>query len=138
MKILGVLIAAFLVTSCASTGTVGVFTPIDTAVADGLAEDFVSQTKRLGLDSDDELSVAVGDDPMGPALEEKLRTAGFRVSRTSASNDDASVRYAVDRLKGTDLLRMTVLVADRRISRVYREEEDRLLPSGPWTVGEAP
>lgn len=66
-----------------------------------------------------------------------LRRAGYAVKESSAplARSELSVRYVVDQLKGTQLLRVTVYVRDRTLSRPYGERASGVYPVGPWSAG---
>ena len=45
------------------------------------------------------------------------------------------LRYVVDTVKGTDLLRVTIYVRGQTFARAYAERAGGLYPVGPWSVG---
>ena len=76
-------------------------------------------------------------DAFGRAFAAELRKGGYSVKDTSApsSEGDLQVRYVIDHLKGTELLRVTIYVQRRRLSRAYAHRQDGLHPAGPWSSG---
>ena len=75
-------------------------------------------------------------DAFGRTLAGELRKEGFAI-RSTASGDELLVRYVVDVLKGTGLLRATVYVRRRTFSRAYAQRAGALYPVGPWSVGDS-
>lgn len=71
----------------------------------------------------------------GRSFAGELRKAGFAI-RATASSDELLVKYVVDVLKGTDLMRATLYVRGRTLSRAYAQRAGALYPVGPWSVGE--
>lgn len=75
-------------------------------------------------------------DPFGRGLADALRSRGHFV--TAGEKDGAlSVRYVVDELRGTDLLRVVLWIGHGVRSRAYRAEGTSLVAAGPWTVAGA-
>lgn len=74
-------------------------------------------------------------DAFGRNLAGELRKQGFAI-RSSASGEELLVRYVVDELKGTDLMRATIYVRARTFSRAYAQRAGALYPIGPWSVGD--
>lgn len=73
-------------------------------------------------------------DPFGRGLAAELRKEGFAIGSTRADGE-LLVRYVVDAIKGTDMLRATIYVRGRTLSRAYRARPGGLFPVGPWSVG---
>jgi hypothetical protein len=73
-------------------------------------------------------------DAFGRGLAAELRKEGFAV-RSTPSGGELLVRYVVDAIKGTDMLRATIYVRGRVLSRAYATRSGGLYPVGPWSVG---
>lgn len=82
------------------------------------------------------LPLAATDD-FGRNFEAELRRTGYAVQKgpAASSRDELQVRYVVDELKGTDLLRVTLYVQQRTLSRPYAERPRGVYPVAPWTAG---
>lgn len=124
--------------ACSGTAQYGSFVAGQEQVQGALASD---AAKKLSVeytpDSQAIRLVQDAQDPFGRALATELRKAGYSVKDRSAprSADELHVRYVVDRLKGTRLLRVTVHVQRRRLSRAYGQRADGVYPAGPWSSG---
>ena len=73
-------------------------------------------------------------DAFGRGLATELRKEGFAI-RGAPADGELLVRYVVDAIKGTDMLRATIYVRARTLSRAYAQRGDELYPVGPWSVG---
>lgn len=73
-------------------------------------------------------------DAFGRGLAAELRKEGFAIRRTP-TDGELLLRYVVDAIKGTDLLRATIYVRSRTLSRAYAARPGGLYPVGPWSVG---
>lgn len=73
-------------------------------------------------------------DAFGRGLATELRKEGFAI-RSTPADGELLVRYVVDAVKGTDMLRATIYVRGRTLSRAYALRGDELYPVGPWSVG---
>lgn len=83
-------------------------------------------------------------DSFGRSFAAELRKAGYAVQDGSAdelqdakarSADELQVRYVVDQLKGTQLLRVTLYLPRTTLSRAYAERASGVFPVGPWSMG---
>jgi hypothetical protein len=77
------------------------------------------------------------EDAFGRGFAAALREQGYAVEtgEEQGPGPKLAVRYVLDAVKGTPLLRLTLYVQRRRLSRAYAERPDGLYPAGPW-VGE--
>ena len=73
-------------------------------------------------------------DAFGRGLAAELRKEGFAIRRAPADGE-LLVRYVVDAIKGTDMLRATIYVRGRTLSRAYAARPGGVFPVGPWSVG---
>ena len=73
-------------------------------------------------------------DAFGRGLATELRKEGFAI-RSTPADGELLVRYVVDAIKGTDMLRATIYVRGRTLSRAYTARSGGLYPVGPWSVG---
>ena len=73
-------------------------------------------------------------DVFGRGLAAELRKEGFAIVSTR-TDGELLVRYVVDAIKGTDMLRATIYVRGRTLSRAYTARPGGLYPVGPWSVG---
>lgn len=123
--------------ACASTST-GAYLPsaYDSAVsaiaydaAAKLALEYPPDEHPLSLDSETEGG-------FDRAFVSSLRQSGFALgSRGNRSGDMLVVQYAVDQLRGTKLVRLTLFVERRTLSRAYATGSDGVYPAGPWSSG---
>lgn len=76
-------------------------------------------------------------DTFGRSFATELRKAGFAVmaAAAGASGGELSLRYVVDRVKGTALLRVSLHIDRRALSRAYAQRSGGVYPVGPWSVG---
>jgi len=76
-------------------------------------------------------------DAFGRSFATELRKAGFAIkdSAGDASDGELGLRYVVDGIKGTDLLRVSLYVDRRALSRAYAQRSGAVYPAGPWSVG---
>jgi conjugative transfer protein TrbH len=76
------------------------------------------------------------DDLFGERLAAELRKQGYSLQERAVhgGEDGMLVRYVLDTLKGTELLRLSIYVPGRRLSRPYAQRSDQVLPNGPWCV----
>jgi hypothetical protein len=129
------LLLAFVLAGCGSSVPYGSFVtgrePGQAAIAADAAKELATLFPPTGqpirFAHDD-------DDPFGRGLADALRTEGFAV-RSRPADGELLVRYVVDVIKGTDLLRATLYVRTRTVSRAYVQRESGLYPVGPWSVG---
>lgn len=129
------LILAFALAGCGGAAPYGSFVtgrePAQAAIAVDAAKEVAAslpstdQPIRFGLDA---------RDVFGRAFATALRAQGFAL-RSTPTADDLVVRYVVDAVKGTDLLRATIYVQGRTLSRAYAQRAHGLYPVGPWSVG---
>src|SRR5690348_2173952 len=70
-------------------------------------------------------------DAFGRGLAADLRKEGFAIRATPADGE-LLMRYVVDTIKGTDMLRATIYVRGRTLSRAYAARPGGLYPVGPW------
>lgn len=123
--------------ACASTST-GAYLPsaYDSAVsaiaydaAAKIALEYPPDDHPLALDSETESS-------FDRAFVSWLRQNGFTLkSAGNRSTDVLVVQYAVDQLRGTKLVRVTLFVEHRTLSRAYATGADGVYPAGPWSSG---
>lgn len=131
----GALVLALLLAGCGGAGPYGSFVTgresVQTAIAADAAKELAAsfpeegQGVRFAHDA---------QDAFGRALAAELRKEGFAI-RSAPSHGELLVRYVVDVIKGTDLLRATIYVRDRTLSRAYAARRGELYPVGPWSVG---
>lgn len=95
--------------------------------ANKLQEDYPPQEHVLVLYGGEE------PDAFGTDLQNQLRKRGFTVRAGGSSDGAIVIRYAVDVIKGTSLLRITLYVDARRLSRAYNEKGQGVEPAGPWS-----
>jgi len=74
-------------------------------------------------------------DPFGRGLSAGLQDAGFAVRRGTGGPKAFTVRYVVDQIKGTALLRVTMRVRGRVLSRAYATRATGAVAVGPWSSG---
>lgn len=76
-------------------------------------------------------------DTFGRSFGTELRKAGFAVkdAANESSGGELSLRYVVDRVKGTDLLRVSIYIDRRTLARAYAQRSGEVYPVGPWSVG---
>jgi len=123
--------------ACA-TATTGAYLPSSyDAAAPTIAQDAASKLAREYPPDEHRLEVVV--DTQGTfdrAFASSLRRSGFAVAATSnASGEPIVVRYAVDRLRGTKLVRVTLFIDNRTLSRAYASQPSGVYPAGPWSSG---
>jgi hypothetical protein len=129
------LILAFILASCGGAAPYGSFItgrqPAQAAIAADAAKEVAAslpsteQPIRFGHDA---------RDAFGRAFAAALRAQGFAL-RSTPTADEIVVRYVVDLIKGTDLLRATIYLQRRTLSRAYAQRAHGLYPVGPWSVG---
>jgi len=121
--------------ACASTST-GAYLPsaYDSAVsaiaydaAAKLALEYPPDEHPLDLDAQTEGS-------FDRAFVSSLRQSGFALG-PSGSGEALVVQYAVDQLRGTKLVRVTLFVDRRTLSRAYTTSSEGVYPAGPWSLG---
>lgn len=78
-----------------------------------------------------------GRDAFGRSFATALRKSGFAVKDATAerSAGELSLRYVFDQIKGTDLLRVSLYIERRTLSRAYAQRSGGVYPVGPWSVG---
>lgn len=123
--------------ACASTST-GAYLPsaYDSAVS-AIAYDAAS---KLALEyPPDQHPLELRSETEGRfdrAFISSLRQNGFALgSDANRSGEALVVQYAVDQLLGTKLVRVTVFVERRTLSRAYATGTDGVYPAGPWSSG---
>jgi hypothetical protein len=123
--------------ACASTST-GAYLPsaYDSAVS-AIAYDAAS---KLALEyPPDEHALELRAQTEGSfdrAFVSSLRQSGFALSATEARAGEALVlQYAVDQLRGTKLVRVTLFLEHRTLSRAYTTSAEGVYPAGPWSSG---
>jgi hypothetical protein len=72
-------------------------------------------------------------DAFGLGLVQQLRDNGLEPS-TVAHKGAPRLRYAVDQLKRTSLLRVTLVLGTRRLSRAYALKGSTAVAQGPWSI----
>jgi hypothetical protein len=87
----------------------------------------LAEQPRLTLDSPPR-------DVFGLSLVQQLRDNGLEPS-TVAHEGAPRLRYAVDQLKGTSLLRVTLALGTRQLSRAYALKGSTAVAQGPWSIG---
>ena len=135
---MGVVACALL--ACASSPQRGSFVPLSRLQRSALAAD---ATQRL------QASYPAGsyalqwqraiDDGFGRAMATALQQAGYRLWGPGRGRLDArSLDYAVDQLKGTPFVRLTLYVVGRRFSRAYALTAEGVQAAGPWSDSGSP
>ena len=75
------------------------------------------------------------EDAFGKELDSALRKAGYEVlGKRRKGGQAVRVRYAVDTVKETMLLRLTMEVGRQQLSRVYVPRSRGVYPAGPWSA----
>lgn len=122
---------------CASTST-GAYLPsvYDSAVS-AIAYDAAS---KLALEyPPDEHALELRAQTEGSfdrAFVSSLRQSGFALAVAEGRAGEALVlQYAVDQLRGTRLVRVTLFIEHRTLSRAYSASVDGVYPAGPWSSG---
>lgn len=74
-------------------------------------------------------------DPFGKRLIHGLRGSGYLVleSQEQAATGYHGLSYVLDRVEGTDMLRVQLQVDDHALSRAYVQRPDGLFPVGAWS-----
>ncbi|GAB2881199.1 hypothetical protein GCM10027277_57900 [Pseudoduganella ginsengisoli] len=140
MKHLVIALLAVLVTGCASP-KYGVYTAIDTANGARLAIDASNVLPRVYSPSETRFNVRQeASDNFGNTLIHLLRQKGYAVAespqfwRTFSSPSAVSgfsFNYVIDQVSD-DQTRLTLMVEDRTISRMYRIVNGAVTPVGFW------
>jgi hypothetical protein len=122
--------------ACASTST-GAYLPstYDSAVS-AIAYDAAS---KLALEyPPDEHALELKAETEGSfdrAFVSSLRQSGFALGAQRRPNEALVVQYAVDQLRGTKLVRVTLFIEQRTLSRAYTTSSEGVFPAGPWSSG---
>jgi hypothetical protein len=129
------LLLAFIFAGCAGAVPYGSFVtgrePAQAAIAADAAKELAASLRSTG----EPIRFAHdASDAFGRSLAAALRTQGFAI-RVTPAHGELLVRYVVDAVKGTDLLRATIYVQGRTLSRAYAQRASGLYPVGPWSVG---
>lgn len=104
---------------------------------------------EIAADAAERLSLELGDsgeqivlghehgDAFGRSIADELVAVGFELVEAKDARADHGYRlfYVVDRVKGTALLRVTLAVSGRTLSRAYEERDGVTEPAGPWSSG---
>lgn len=133
----GVLLVVVVIVGCGATAQYGTFVrgheraqyAIAADAAVKIAAAYPPETRSIRLERE-------ADDLFGQRLATELRKKGFSLQENaaSASERQLQVRYVLDAIKGTDLLRLSIYVPQRRLSRAYAQRSDRVFPDGPWCL----
>jgi hypothetical protein len=139
MRIVSTFMLALL--GCASAAQYGSFVQdkpqaqaaIGTDAAAKLAIDYPPESHTIRIAQE-------AQDAFGRGFASALRERGYAVQTSSAATSagELPVRYTVDKIKSTELLRLTLYVQRRLLSRAYAQRSDGVYPAGPWSVGELP
>lgn len=123
---------------CGGAAQYGSFVQVATQTQAAIAAD---AARKLAADYDAaQVRVRIAQDardPFGRSFAAQLRKAGFAVKsgEGGAIGAQLRVRYVVDKLKGTDLLRLSLFVERRTLSRAYARRSGAVYPAGPWSIG---
>jgi hypothetical protein len=93
----------------------------------------------------------ITSDPFGTALVTNLRARGYALqelptaasarpkevrkdatTRAASSPDNMTLSYVLDRPVDLDLYRVTLLIGDKALSRVYQSKDGTVAPAGSW------
>ncbi len=71
---------------------------------------------------------------IGAVIQDHVEAEGFSVSTGADAPQGASeLNYILDRLKGTELLRVVVYVNAHQLARAYAYRDGELVAAGPWS-----
>jgi hypothetical protein len=107
--------------------------PIQVAIAADAAKKLAAafpaegQAIRIGHDA---------RDAFGRGFATALRAEGFAI-RATPSDGELVVRYVLDEIHGTELLRVTIYVRGQTLARAYEKRASALVPLGLWSHGGA-
>ena len=129
------LLLAFALAGCSGAMPYGSFVTGREQAQTAIAADAAKELATSFAPADQPLRFAHDTgDAFGRGLVAALRKQGFAV-RSTPARGEFLVRYVVDALKGTELLRATIYVQGRTFSRAYAPRPGGLYPVGPWSVG---
>ena len=125
-----------LIIGCSSVPQYGSFLRGRHRAQVALATDSVSKLRRDYAPERVRVVYTQGQaDPFGRGLAAGLRQEGYKVRSGLGGPKAFTVRYVVDRVKNTPLLRVTLFVRGRVLSRAYKEHVDGTVAVGPWSSG---
>lgn len=130
-------LVALLLAAC-SASTTGAYLPdrYDSA-ARSIAHDAASKLALEYPPDDHALElVAQTQTTFDRAFASSLRRSGFPMGLPSGDERERIVvQYAVDQIRGTKLVRVTMFVDHRTLSRAYAPKPGGVYPAGPWSSG---
>ncbi|HAW6257072.1 TPA: conjugal transfer protein TrbH [Legionella pneumophila] len=132
MKELSVLLAAVLLSSCASM-RYGNFTQMSQGKDAYLAADAAHQLTRVYPPAQNTFCIEQSvTDGFGLSLIQNLRKKGYGINENQCPKNKANFFYVLDEL-GPQSYRVSLFVGIQTLSRVYAKSHENIIPVSAWT-----
>ncbi|WP_115710970.1 conjugal transfer protein TrbH [Legionella sainthelensi] len=132
MKKLSVLLAAVLLSSCASM-RYGNFTQMSVGRDAYLAADAATQLMRVYPPAQNTFCIGQAvNDSFGLSLIQNLRKKGYGINENQCPRNKANFFYVLDELKPQNY-RISLFVGMQTLSRVYAKSHENIIPVSAWT-----
>lgn len=115
----------------------GVLTEVNPSIEVIMARDCVKQIEKVKPPARTTFKISQKtNSSFGKHLINELRERGFGIQEVTNHNIKANFSYVIDKLSSNGLIRVSLWVEEKVLSRAYLIKNGTLIPVGTWTVKE--